>query len=152
MAGALICLWRTAPRHRPPGGTGAHWSTPEFQKADVPIFHSIERPRLTAAFGTTCPPKGLSGIIRKFAFNYSEGSFGHWLPLILADRVDMIEGIFEDILHGHLPNFYKEMGGPAELKYNPKGFARKAVTVGLVGIVFAAGISYLMKDKEKGAV
>src|SRR3954468_11268857 len=35
-------------------------------------FHSNERPNFTAVFGTSTPPSGLSGLMRKKAFTYSE--------------------------------------------------------------------------------
>jgi hypothetical protein len=46
---------------------------------------------LTPVFGTSTPPKGLSGIIRKYAYKYSEARAAHWLLLILGDRVDAWE-------------------------------------------------------------
>src|SRR5690349_12053431 len=74
------------------------------QQADVEILHSTERPGngLTTVFGTTSPPKGLSGMLRRFAFRYSEGEWTHWLSLILADRINMVEGIVDDLAHAHV--------------------------------------------------
>ena len=40
--------------------TGAHWSEPEQQISDVEILKSSERPEVSAVFGTTLPPQGLS--------------------------------------------------------------------------------------------
>src|SRR4051812_30031263 len=45
----------------------------EQQKPHFKIFKSTEHGRLTPVFGTSCPPRGLSGLIRDFAFNFSEG-------------------------------------------------------------------------------
>src|SRR5215212_4384349 len=56
-----------------------------LQSAEVEVLHSNERPGLTKAFGTTSPPSGVSGDIRRFAFRYSEGKWIHWLALIVAD-------------------------------------------------------------------
>lgn len=131
---------------RPPEGTGAHWSHPPKQEMTFKEFHSIERPGMTPVFGTSVPPKGLSGLIRAFAFRYSEGSWGHWLPLLLADRINMIEGIFEDLLHGHIPNVYKEMGGPAELKYNKKGFQKKVFLGSMLLLVIPVFFSLRKKS------
>ncbi len=50
-----------------------------MQPVNVEVLHSNERPHLTAVFGTSSPPSGLSGSIRRFAFRYSESSYGHWL-------------------------------------------------------------------------
>jgi hypothetical protein len=82
-------------RHRldyAPDTTGAHWDFPERQPEKWPRERSVEHAFLTPVFGTAQPPKGLSGAIRKFSYaTYSEGRLGHWLLLILADRVDAWE-------------------------------------------------------------
>src|SRR5215210_3906331 len=75
-----------------PDTTGAHWDFPERQPEKWPRERSIEHAFVTPVFGTAQPPKGLSGAIRKFSYaNYSEGRVGHWLLLIVADRVDAVE-------------------------------------------------------------
>lgn len=72
--------------------TGAHWTFPEEQPEVAPRERSVEHARLTPVFGTTCPPQGLSGVIRRLAYaRYSEGRAAHWLLLLLADRVDVRE-------------------------------------------------------------
>jgi hypothetical protein len=72
--------------------TGAHWEFPERQPEKWPRERSIEHEFLTPVFGTSCPPKGLSGVLRKVAYaRYSEGRAAHWLILLGADRVDAIE-------------------------------------------------------------
>jgi hypothetical protein len=97
------------------------------QPVKVEILHSIERPGLTAVFGTSTPPAGLSGMLRRYAFKYSEGSSGHWLTLLLADRVDVVQGIVNDLRHGIIPNIFKERGWTAEWKYNRKAAVQKMV-------------------------
>jgi hypothetical protein len=88
------------PRDRPsvprlqfnPALTGAHWEFPERQPERWPRERSIEHQFLTPVFGTSCPPKGLSGVMRKLAYRkYSEARAAHWLILIAADRVDALE-------------------------------------------------------------
>jgi hypothetical protein len=88
------------PRDRPsvprlqfnPTLTGAHWEFPERQPERWPRERSIEHQFLTPVFGTSCPPKGLSGVMRKLAYRkYSEARAAHWLILIAADRVDALE-------------------------------------------------------------
>lgn len=75
-----------------PGATGAHWTFPERQPELEPRERSIEHAGLTPVFGTTAPLKGLSGVLRRLAYErYSEGRAAHWLILIGADRVDAIE-------------------------------------------------------------
>lgn len=71
------------------GLTGAHWDLPEQQPELEPRERSIEHGRLTPVFGTTCPPRGVSGAMRKLAYRrWSEARLAHWLTLIAADRVD----------------------------------------------------------------
>lgn len=83
----------SVPRERfDPGATGAHWDLPDRQPEPWPRERSIEHEMLPPVFGTTCPPKGASGAIRKLSYaRYSEGRAAHWLLLLLADRVDAIE-------------------------------------------------------------
>src|SRR4051812_28043456 len=64
----------------------------EQQPAEVEILKSTERPTLTTVFGTSTPPSGLSGAIRRYAFKHSEDRYRHWIPLILADRINVYEG------------------------------------------------------------
>ena len=74
-----------------PSATGAHWDLPEQQPERRPRERSIEHARLTPVFGTSTPPRGLSGVVRRFAYRYSEGRAAHWLLLLGADRVDAVE-------------------------------------------------------------
>ena len=78
--------------HYAPDTTGAHWDFPERQPEKWPRERSVEHAFVTPVFGTAQPLKGLSGRIRRFSYaSYSEGRLGHWLLLILADRVDAWE-------------------------------------------------------------
>ena len=75
-----------------PDGTGARWDFPERQPELAPRERSIEHKFLPPVFGTSCPPKGLSGVLRKLAYaRYSEARAAHWLILLAADRVDSVE-------------------------------------------------------------
>jgi hypothetical protein len=79
------------PREQPGIETGAHWDFPERQPEKWPRERSIEHAFVTPVFGTSTPPQGASGAIRKYAYKYSEGRAAHWLLLIAADRVDAWE-------------------------------------------------------------
>lgn len=128
-----------------------NYERPVQQTESVEILHSNERPNLTAVFGTSTPPSGLSGIIRRYAFKYSEGSFAHWIPLILADRVNMAEGIIDDLKHGYIPNIFAERGWKSEWKYNRKGLVTK-VAAGVVVTAVAAALLSNKKNKVKKRV
>ncbi|HEX8561033.1 MAG TPA: hypothetical protein VF668_23275 [Pyrinomonadaceae bacterium] len=119
---------------------GYSWERPPQQTSEVEVLHSNERPNVSAAFGTSTPPAGLSGVIRRFAFKYSESSYGHWLPLMLADRVGVVEGYLEDLSRGHVPNVFAERGWKAEWKHNRKGLVTR-VAVGAV--LASAAVAYL---------
>ena len=124
---------------------GYSWERPPQQPASVEVLHSNERPNLSAAFGTSTPPAGLSGMIRRAAFKYSESSYGHWLPLMLADRVGVVEGVLGDLTQGRVPNIFGELGGKAVWKHNRKG----VVTGALVGAVLvAAFVAYQRSGGE----
>ena len=127
---------------------GYTWERPEQQRSDLEILKSVERPDLTATFGTSTPPSGLSGMIRRQAYKYSESSYGRWLPLILADRIGVYEGIFEDLAKGILPNTFAERGWQAEWKYNRQSFVIKAA---VAAAVTAAVVGLIVHNKKKKA-
>ena len=116
----------------------------EPQPITVEVLHSNERPDVSVVYGTSSPPVGLSGALRRYAFRYSESSWGHWLPLILADRVNVVEGIVSDLARGHVPNIFAEKGWKAEWKYNRAGLMRK---VGVMAAV-AIGVGLLIGRKK----
>jgi len=124
---------------------GYSWNRPEQQPINQEVLHSIERPNVTAVFGTSVPPSGLSGAIRRFAFTHSENSYLHWLPLILADRVNEVEGIVEDLKEGHVPNIFAEKGWKAKWKHNPEGLI---LNVALSTAIAAAFITYMVKSNR----
>lgn len=114
----------------------SNWDRPALQKPSVEVLHSNERPTYSAVIGETVPPTGLSGMIRRYAFQFSESSYGHWLPLLLADRINVVEGIADDLAKGKIPNIFVERGWNAEWKYNRPARIQKilitAVTIGAV--------------------
>src|SRR5581483_6872249 len=128
------------PRDRAPEIGVEHLYPPiERQFPRSKIHKSTEHGRLTPVFGTSCPPSGLSGRIRDFGYRFSEGRLSRWLALLVADRVNMVEGIVNDLAQGHVPNIPKEMGLKSELKYNAAGFATKAA---IAAIGAAALLAY----------
>jgi hypothetical protein len=100
------------------GKTGAHWDFPERQVPRWERERTPEHKFLTPVFGTACPPKGLSGVVRRYAYKYSEGRSAHWLLLMLADRIDVVESLVGATLRGQPDNFLAEYGLAAELKRN----------------------------------
>ena len=123
---------------------GYTWERPEQQPTTVEVLHSVERPNITAVFGTSVPPSGLSGMIRRQAFKYSENSYARWLPLVLADRIGVFEGLIDDLKKGTVPNIFAEQGLQAEWKYNRKSFVLKNAALAAVGL----GIYFLIKSRR----
>lgn len=126
---------------------GYTWERPPQQKTDIEVLRSVERPNITAVFGTSIPPSGLSGMIRRVAFKYSESSYGRWLPLVLADRIGIVEGLVDDLKRGHVPNFFAERGWKAEWKYNRKNFLIKSAAV--IAVTAGVGTYLLSRSGEK---
>ena len=128
----------------PPRLEGVHWDRPDNQALKMQIFHSTERPALTPVFGTSSPPSGLSGKLRAFAYKLSENDIRHWLLLLFADRVNVVEGIGQDLRQGRIPNVFAEMGVKAELAHNPTGLARKALLATAV-----VGLGYYLLRRRR---
>jgi hypothetical protein len=115
------------PRDRPsvprerlvPDRTGAHWDFPERQPEKRPRERSIEHGMLPPVFGTTCPPKGLSGAMRMHAYaKYSEARAAHWLLLLAADRVDRTESVVRSFATLRPDNPITQTGVLSEFKRN----------------------------------
>ncbi|MCW3076712.1 MAG: hypothetical protein JWO32_1321 [Bacteroidetes bacterium] len=126
-----------------------NWDRPIKQLSFVEILKSTERPNLSAVYGTVSPPSGLSGVLRRIAFKYSENLYRHWLPLILADRINVIEGFFQDAVHGHIPRIGAEKGHKALWKHKRgKMIGRLALKILVLGAV-AAVVTYQNTNKKK---
>jgi hypothetical protein len=107
------------------------------QKPPHRIHKSTEHAQLTPVFGTSCPPKGLSGRIRDAAYRLSEGRLSRWMALMFADRVDMVEGVVSDFARLRPPNVVREMGLRSEWRHNRKGVLKAAaVTAAAVGVAY----------------
>ncbi len=138
----------------PPHGTGAHWREPERMVPKVKIHVSPEHKGITPVFGTTCPPKGLSGKLRDWAYTYSEGRIAHWLILLMADRVDVIESAISSLLKGQPDNPLAEMGLKAELNRpgSLRRFQRRRISLAIAGTVplLLAGSLLLRSSNSSG--
>jgi hypothetical protein len=135
-----VPMERTPPRFIPePTGK----VTQQEQKVEVLV--STERPGITPIFGTAQPPSGLSGMMRRAAFRWSENDMRHWLLLLAADRVNVVEGIGEDLAKGKVPNVLAEMGIKSEWQHNKAGLVKK---VAIGGALVGAAV-YLMRRRER---
>jgi hypothetical protein len=109
-----------------PAATGAHWDFPERQPEKRPRERSIEHEFLTPVFGTSTPPRGLSGMVRRYAYRYSEGRAAHWLLLLAADRVDATESHLASFVTLRPDNPITETGIKSEFTHN--GFKARVGT------------------------
>jgi hypothetical protein len=117
---------------------GVDYLYPEIEQ-QIPrakVHMSTEHAQLTPVFGNACPPRGVSGAIRNYAYTLSEGRLSHWLLLVVADRVDMVEEIFRDLSQLKIPNIPNEMGLASEWKYNRRGVVKKATLAGVGLLAF----------------
>jgi hypothetical protein len=76
--------------HRLPG---AHWSDPDQQPADPQLLGRLGLPRVTPVFSTALPPRGVSGVVRRVAHRIPDHRVSHWVLLMLADRIDVIQNL-----------------------------------------------------------
>jgi hypothetical protein len=125
-------------RERENDDHSGQWQRPPQQPVEVEILQSIEHKQRPAVVGTSTPPSGLSGALRRVAYTKSESNLLHWMLLLGADRINMVEGIVQDLARAKVPNIPGEMGMRAELQHNRTGFLMKtAGTVAVVAVVAA---------------
>ncbi len=130
-------------------GLTSDWQRPPLQRSQVEILQSVEHIRRPAVFGTSTPPRWISGAIRRLAFRWSESNWMHWLMLMGADRINVVEGVVQDLGRGKIPNIPAEMGIRSEWKHNKRGLAAK-VGVGLA--LTAVAVALLRRREGAGGV
>lgn len=131
-----------------------NWDRPPLQEKTVEILHSTEHLRTPATFGTVAPPSGLSGVMRRRAYGYSENMLRHWLMLLMADRVDAVEGLIDDLRQGKLPRLGKERGFDALWEHNKQLMVRRTVFRAAVYGAVLGFVAYQLfnnKDPEQRA-
>ena len=99
---------------------------------------------MTPVFGTSCPPRGLSGKLRDIGYRWSEGRLVRWITLMFADRVDMVEGVVADFARLRPPNVIRETGVVSEWRHNRKGVLKAAAVTAL-----ALGAAYLLTRRRR---
>lgn len=136
------------PMEKPSDVMNVRGEVGERQKPTVRIHKSIEHPDLTPVFGTTCPPRGLSGKLRDIGYQFSEGRLARWMTLMLADRVDVVEGVLDDLAHAKVPNTYKERGwtAPGSGKVRLKRDLDIAIVAG-IGIAIVTAIALARREE-----
>lgn len=131
----------------PPRLDNVHWDQPAAQPVNVEVLVSTERPGISPVFGTSLPPRGLSGSLRRLAFKASENDVRRWMLLLLADRIDVVEGVLQDLTQGHLPNVLGEMGIASEWRYNRRALIGKLLLLATLATA-ATLIAKSIRDKS----
>ena len=129
-------------------GSGADWPRPPLQRRTVEVLTSIEYKHRPAVFGTAAPPNGLSGMIRRVAFLFSESRWTHWLMLMGADRINVVEGLVADLARGKVPNLFDELGLKAEWKYDRAAAVRRAAVAAALSST-AIALGYLILSRRR---
>jgi hypothetical protein len=120
------------PKEKPSTVQNVRGIVPVQQQSDFKVHLSVEHPDVTPVFGTTCPPRGLSGKLRDFAYQFGEGRLSHWMTLMLADRVDVLEGRLDDLRQGRAPHPLKERGLVTTSKQQQQVMLAAAAGVGVI--------------------
>jgi hypothetical protein len=109
----------SVPRERTVPAEIAESGFPERQQEKWPRERSIEHETLPPVFGTSCPPKGLSGVVRRYAYSsFSEARAAHWLLLLAADRIDVAESRVQAALRLQPDNPITETGIRSEFTHH----------------------------------
>lgn len=122
------------PKELPSDVTTARGEVRDWQTPAMKVLMSVEHPNLTPVFGTSCPPKGLSGLLREYAYQFGEGTNRRWMTLVLADRVDMIESMVADAFRGRGDNYIAEKAWSAKWKYADSAQRRRYATIATAAV------------------
>lgn len=99
--------------------SGAWWDYPEAQPGGAQRERSIEHEQLPPVFGTAQPLHGVSGAIRRYAYQrFSEARTAHWLLLVAGDRVEFLGAHVRALLRGRPDDPIAETGVTAEWHAN----------------------------------
>lgn len=102
------------------GDTGAHWTFPDRQPGGEDRERSIEHGMLPPVFGTAQPLHGLSGAIRRLAYDhFSETKNTRWLLLVLGDRVESVGAHLRSLATSRPDNPVTQTGILAEGRHRP---------------------------------
>jgi hypothetical protein len=114
-----------------------HRDQPEAHSKTVEVLQSLENQRRVAVSGPALPPAGLSGRIRRAASLRAESDLHHCMTLLVADRVNMFEGIGEHLRRGLVPNLFAAARGGAAWRHERADTIRKSAVAGVVALVAA---------------
>jgi len=115
------------------------WARPSQQDVEVEVLQSIEHKQRPAVVGTSTPPSGISGTLRRLAYTKSESNLLHWMLLLGADRVNMVEGLVHDLGRGKVPNIPGETGMRADWQHDKtRFFIKGGLGIAAVALIVVA--------------
>jgi hypothetical protein len=74
----------------------SHWKEPPQQAG--PRAALLGLPRRTPVFSAALPPRGASGLVRRIAHRIPDHRVSHWMLLLLADRIDVVESLVVPVI------------------------------------------------------
>jgi hypothetical protein len=77
--------------HEPRPMPGVHWTRPERQPPSPDVTRRAGLLSLPPVYSMAQPPHGLPGAIRRAAYKVPEYFVRHWLMLLLADKVEVMQ-------------------------------------------------------------
>ncbi|WP_437291857.1 hypothetical protein [Sorangium sp. So ce406] len=82
------------PREAPPHLlASAHWLEPARQPIEGRVLTRPGLARPTPVFSAALPPRGVSGVLRRAAYEVPDHRLAHWILLMGADRVDWLQSL-----------------------------------------------------------
>ncbi|MGE3623437.1 MAG: hypothetical protein AB7H77_06160 [Bdellovibrionales bacterium] len=100
------------------------------------------------AYTTAASPNGISEMIRRLAFRYSNNPAAQQRLLSLADKVNTMEGLMQNMGRGYVPNALAQFGMSAAMKHVPK---RLVFKFGLAAVGIYAAAAYVRHRRRKRA-
>lgn len=99
----------------------------------APFKHGRSNREWTPVFGTVCQPRGLSGLVRKWASSFPDHKPQHWLLKMLGDRVDSFEHRLRKLAPLAVPLAAAGLLGRRYLSENRQPAPRSRGNVGALG-------------------
>jgi hypothetical protein len=119
------------------------------QEPTTKIHQSNEHPDLTPVFGTSCPPSGLSGALRDYAYQFGEATNRHWLTLLLADRINIAESMVTSALRGKPDHYLEEKQWGTKLRYRTEADQRQWLMLGAMALsAVAVGVVLAARERD----
>ena len=136
----------SVPRELPSDVLTARGAVKHRQEPSHKIHQSNEHPDLTPVFGDSCPPHGLSGALRDYAYQFGEATNRHWLTLMLADRVDIVESVISGVLEGKPDHYLEEKQWGTKIRHSSAASQRRLLVAAVA--LAATGVGLMISTRR----